>query len=251
MPHDPFSSRHELESTRRMGAARGRARHLARRYGGLDGVALLRPLIAHEFPGRIAAVSSFGAESAVLLHLIARIDPTVPVIFLNTGQHFSETLAYRDELSACLGLADVRIAAPDPRLIARRDPAGSLWQSCPDLCCQVRKVEPLHRALAGFDAWITGRKRFHGGARGDLPCIEAVDGYVKINPLAAWRPAQIAAVFAAACLPPHPLAAADCPSIGCAPCTRRVPAHAPARAGRWADLAKTECGIHWPAPARG
>ncbi len=216
------------------------------RYAGLDGEALLRPIIEREFAGRIAVVSSFGAEAAVLLHLVAKIDPATPVIFLDTGKHFRETLAYREKVAAHLGLRDVRAVAPEPDAVAHLDPLGSLWRDGPDHCCHLRKTLPLRRALAGFDAWITGRKRYQGGTRTQLETIEAVDGRIKINPLAPWSSAQIDAVFTAAGLPRHPLALDGYASIGCATCTRRTAPGEPARSGRWAGLGKTECGIHWP-----
>ncbi len=216
------------------------------RYAGLDGEALLRPIIEREFAGRIAVVSSFGAEAAVLLHLVAKVDPATPVIFLDTGKHFPETLAYREQLAAHLGLRDVRAIAPEPLSAAQLDPLGTLWRNGPDHCCHLRKALPLRRALAGFDAWITGRKRYQGGARTQLETIEAVDERTKINPLAPWSPAQIDAVFAAAGLPQHPLALDGYASIGCATCTKRTAPGEPARAGRWAGLNKNECGIHWP-----
>ena len=229
-----------------------RAAELAARYAGLDGEALLRPIIAHEFPGRIAVVSSFGAEAAVLLHLVAKVDPATPVIFLDTGKHFPETLAYREQVTARLGLRDVRVVAPEPLSAAHLDPLGTLWRNGPDHCCHLRKTLPLSRALVGFDAWITGRKRHQGGARTQLETIEAVDGRTKVNPLVSWSPAQIEAVFAAADLPRHPLVPDGYTSIGCATCTKRTAPGEPARAGRWAGLEKTECGIHWPAgPAQG
>ena len=223
-----------------------RAAALATRYVAFDGPDLLRPLIEREFAGRIAVVSSFGAESALVLHLVAAIDPATPVIFLDTGQHFPETLAYRDELSARLGLRDVRTVRPEPAALRRHDPDDALWQHTPDLCCRLRKVYPLRHALAGFDAWITGRKRLHGDARAGLVPIEAADGRIKINPLAHWDTARIAETFASTGLPRHPLVADGYDSIGCAPCTRPTCRGEAPRAGRWAGSGKTECGIHWP-----
>ncbi len=230
--------------------AQYRAAALAERYAGRDGRALLEPIVRREFLGRIALVSSFGADSAVLLDMVARIDPATAVIFLDTGKHFPETLAHRDALVARLGLTDVRVVAPAPPELAAEDPDGVLWNSDPDRCCRLRKVLPLERALAGFDAWITGRKRFQGGERADLPTIEAVDGRIKINPLASWSEARLWAEHESRRLPSHPLVAEGYASIGCATCTR--PAHAAegARAGRWAGSAKTECGIHRAAWAR-
>lgn len=210
-------------------------------------LALLEDALTNRFPGRIALVSSFGAESAVLLDLVARIDRRTPVIFLDTGKLFPETLAYRDLLAARLGLADVRDIRPDP---ARLDRDGALWQRDPDLCCWQRKVAPLDAALDGFAAWITGRKRYQAALRATLPEEErGPDGRVKLNPLAGWDHADILAYFAARDLPRHPLEAFGYRSIGCAPCTRAVTEGEAARAGRWSGLARTECGIHLPRPA--
>lgn len=215
-------------------------------HDGTDALGLLTALIAGDLAGRIALVSSFGAESAVLLDLVARVDPATPVIFLDTGKLFAETLAYRDALAARLGLTDLRTVSPDPADLARHDPDGTLWSLDPDRCCHIRKTEPLDAALAGFDAWITGRKRFHGGGRATLPAIEGDEatGRIKVNPLASWSADGIQRYLADRDLPVHPLVAKGYASIGCRPCTRVVaPGEAP-RAGRWAWLDKTECGIH-------
>jgi phosphoadenosine phosphosulfate reductase len=191
-------------------------------------------------------VSSFGAESAVLLDMVASIDRQTPVVFLETGKLFAETLAYRDELVAWLRLEDVRSIRPDPADLAQHDPDGTLWQREPDLCCHVRKTEPLDLALAGFAAWITGRKRFQGGARTTLPPIETdpVTGQIKLNPLAGWTLEDIRHYRRLRQLPLHPLVANGYPSIGCQPCTRPVGEGEAIRAGRWWHLDKTECGIH-------
>ena len=210
----------------------------------LPAPALLRSMIRRVFPGRIAVVSSFGAESAAVLALVAGIDPAVPVIFLDTAKHFPETLAYRDALVARLGLRDIRVVRPDPARVAAQDPRGDLWRRDPDRCCALRKALPLESALEGFDAWITGRKRFHGDVRAALPTVEAVDGRVKINPLANWSAAQIERFIGARDLPRHPLVDAGFASIGCAPCTAPIMAGEAARSGRWRDIEKTECGIH-------
>ncbi len=209
-----------------------------------DAQATLRDALAR-FTGRIALVSSFGAESAVLLHMASRIDRHLPVILLDTGKLFPETLSYRDTLVARLGLTDVRSARPEPARIAEFDPAGTLWRQDPDSCCWQRKVEPLDAALQGFDAWITGRKRHQTAHRQNLAPIEdGPDGRVKINPLAFWDEAAIERYFAAHALPRHPLQAHGYASIGCATCTRAVGAGADSRAGRWVGHGKTECGIH-------
>jgi len=217
---------------------------LARAAGDLGGEELLELAITRHFRGSIAAVSSFGAEAALLLDMIARIDPTTPVIFLETGKHFPETLRYRDRLIAKLGLSHVRNERPDEAERRTSDPDGHLWSRAPDSCCALRKVRPLARALTGFDAWITGRKRFQTSTREGLPRLELVDGRVKVNPLADWTQADVDAAFAARDLPRHPLVDQGYPSIGCLPCTRRVGEGEDTRAGRWAGTHKTECGIH-------
>jgi phosphoadenosine phosphosulfate reductase len=217
---------------------------LARRYGALDGLELLRPLIGREFKGRIAVVSSFGAESVLVLDLVAAIDPATPVIFLDTGKHFPETLAYRDLLIARLGLRDVRSIGPSPLDLDAEDRDGSLWARDSDRCCELRKVTPLERALNGFDGWVTGRKRFQGDVRGTLDPLELVEGRIKINPLALWSAAEVATAIEQRELPRHPLLAHGYRSIGCAPCTVATNGEATVRAGRWPGADKTECGIH-------
>lgn len=231
--------------------ARGRARALGHLYGHLDGVDLLRVMIEDEFPGRIALVSSFGAEAAVLLDLVAQVDPGMPVIFLDTGKLFPETLAYRRRLTAHLGLTNLHTVRPDVRELQARDPDGSLWRRNPDACCYLRKVLPLERALTGFEAWVNGRKRFHGAGRSGIETIEATGGRIKINPLARWSRADVEAAFVARDLPPHPLVDEGYASIGCQPCTGRVGRNMDLRAGRWPGREKTECGIHkaeWTGP---
>ena len=222
---------------------------LRREYGHLDGLDLLEALLdGGPLAGRAALVSSFGAESAVLLHMVARLDRRLPVVFLDTGKLFPATLAYRDQLVRRLGLTDVRVAQPEVEALGRHDPLGEVHGSDPDLCCHLRKTEPLDTALAGFAAWITGRKRFQGAARERLPVIEAEpsSGRIKLNPLAPWTPEQLEAYRLENGLPDHPLIARGYRSIGCAPCTRPTLAGEDARAGRWAGIDKTECGIHRP-----
>jgi phosphoadenosine phosphosulfate reductase len=193
---------------------------------------------------RLAIVSSFGIESAVLLHLAATVDCSLPVIFLDTGWLFGETLAYRDALVEHLGLTDVRSIRPDARRLSRADPDSELWSEDPDTCCRLRKVEPLAEALASIDAWVTGRKRFQGGARTQLAIVEADAGRLKFNPFAATRQKDIAARFRAANLPRHPLGVAGYLSIGCLPCSSRSRAGEGVRDGRWRGSGRTECGIH-------
>jgi phosphoadenosine phosphosulfate reductase len=194
-------------------------------------------------------VSSFSAESAVLLALVAEIDPAVPVLFLDTGKHFAATLAYRNALAAWLGLRDVRDITPAPAALLRSDPDGMLHATYPDACCILRKAAPLEAALAPFAVWVTGRKRHQTSARTGLAFVEQVDGRTKLNPLADWTAADIAAEFHRRGLPAHPLVAQGFSSIGCAPCTRAARDGEDVRAGRWAGRAKTECGIHHARPA--
>ncbi len=221
-----------------------RARHLQDAYGALDAEAMLRHVLLKEFPQRIAVVSSFGAESAVLLDMVAAVNPHVPVLFLDTGKLFAQTAQYKDQLVRHLGLSDVRVLRPDSQGLDFLDADGTLWQRNPNGCCFLRKTVPLEQGLSEFDAWISGRKRFHGGARSALDVFEAQDGRVKVNPLAGWDRQAIEARFADRGLPRHPLVEMGYPSIGCHTCTRPVAPGEDVRAGRWAGLEKTECGIH-------
>ncbi|MDQ4086431.1 MAG: phosphoadenylyl-sulfate reductase [Pseudomonadota bacterium] len=217
---------------------------LNQRFRGTDTDELLREIFADASLGRLAIVSSFGSESAVLLHLAAQIDPAVPVLMVDTLRLFPETLAYRRELAARLGLKDVRTVTPDPQLLAARDAAALRWSYDPDGCCAIRKVEPLRRALTGFDAWISGRKAFQSPGRSAIPRFETDDGRLKINPLADWTRERLAGYAAEHGLPQHPLVSQGYPSIGCVPCTSPVRPGEDLRAGRWRGWDKTECGIH-------
>jgi phosphoadenosine phosphosulfate reductase len=193
---------------------------------------------------QLALVSSFGTESAALLKVMADVDPAIPVIFLDTGWLFEETLAYRDTLIATLGLRDVRSIKPLEEALSRQDPDRELWFSDPDACCRIRKVEPLARALKPFAAWINGRKRFQGGARAEIPVVEDDGAKLKFNPFANVSREEIEAIYKLAKLPPHPLVASGYLSVGCMPCSSRTAPDEDARAGRWRGRAKTECGIH-------
>ena len=193
---------------------------------------------------KLALVSSFGTESAALLKVMADVDPAIPVVFLDTGWLFEETLAYRDTLIAKLGLRDVRSIKPLEQALTREDPDRELWFSDPDACCRIRKVEPLARALAPFSAWINGRKRFQGGLRAELAVVEDDGAKLKFNPFANVAREEIEAIFQRANLPQHPLVASGYRSVGCMPCSSRTAIDEDARAGRWRGRAKTECGIH-------
>lgn len=198
--------------------------------------------------GRMALVSSFGAESALLLSMIAGIDRDFPVFFLDTRRHFPETLTYRDTLIDHLGLTGVVNIAPSTKALHDRDPQDMLADFDPDACCALRKVEPMDDALHDLDAWITGRKRGQAATRSAMPVFEPLDdGRAKINPLASWTRDRIENEMVQRALPRHPLTALGFKSIGCAPCTRAVAEGEDPRAGRWAGQTKTECGIHLPA----
>lgn len=225
-------------------ALAARASELNRRWAGAATRDILADVLRDKRAGNVALVSSFGADAAVLLHLAAEIDRDVPVLFLDTGKHFLETLTYRDILVGRFGFTDARSLEPDAADLAREDAAGDLWSRQPNRCCALRKVVPLEKALSGFDAWITGRKRFQNAERANLPFAEVSDGRLKINPLANWSEAEINQAFKDFKLPRHPLFDEGYASIGCAPCTRRILDGEDSRAGRWAGTEKTECGIH-------
>jgi phosphoadenosine phosphosulfate reductase len=193
---------------------------------------------------KLAVVSSFGTESAALLKFVADVDPAIPVVFLDTGWLFEETLTYRDTLTALLGLQDVRTIHPLEADLDREDKDRELWFSDPDRCCFLRKVEPLARALAPFGAWLNGRKRFQGGDRAAIPVVEADGERLKFNPLANVTQDELKALYATMNLPAHPLVASGFASIGCMPCTSRTLPGEDPRAGRWRGKGKTECGIH-------
>lgn len=223
-----------------------RAAVLSRMYSGLSAIDMLREALLGKLKGKIAMVSSFGAESVALLHLVAKVDPATPVIMLDTEMLFPETLAYQADVARRLGLTDLRVIHPKPDDLRREDPNGDLHSIAPDDCCDLRKTRPLSQALAGFDGWITGRKRYQSGAREDLPLFETDQaGRLKLNPLADWGPRDAAAYIRQNDLPPHPLVAQGYPSIGCAPCTSKVAKGEDPRAGRWRGSDKTECGIHF------
>jgi phosphoadenosine phosphosulfate reductase len=221
-----------------------RAERLDRDHGALPTADLI-DLVAHRlFPGKVAVVSSFGADAAVLLDLVAQVDPRLPVLFVDTDKLFGETLRHRDRLVERLGLTDVRTISPDSRAVAEADPLGVLWHADADACCHVRKVVPLARAVGEFDAWISGRKRFQAATRAGIPTFEADGRRIKINPLARWSAEDLAARATARDLPAHPLVERGFGSIGCMPCTSRIAPGEDARAGRWRGSDKTECGIH-------
>ena len=223
-----------------------RVADLNARYRHHGATAVLERALTDAQVGRVALVSSFGAESVVLLHLLSVIDRKTPVLFIDTQMLFPETLAYQAELAEKLELTDLRIIRAEPAKLAFEDPDNTLHQFSTDACCALRKTEPLERALLGFDAWITGRKRYQGETRQTIDFFEVeTEKRMKINPLAHWGRENLEEYITENRLPRHPLVARGYPSIGCAPCTSPVKPGEDPRAGRWRGSAKTECGIHF------
>jgi phosphoadenosine phosphosulfate reductase len=213
-------------------------------YAGLEGRQLIQTA-ARNHPGKVALLSSFGAESSVLLHMVSEIVPDLPVIFLDTDKLFPETIAYRNTLVEELGLTNLVNVHPDPEDIARVDPDGILNTFDKDLCCHFRKTVPMQKAFAPYDIIISGRKRFHGAARSDLQYVTVQDGKVKLEPLAGFTALDLDHYMITHHLPSHPLKLQGYRSIGCMPCTTQGGTDADPRAGRWAGSDKTECGIHF------
>lgn len=219
---------------------------IVERYAGIEGRDLIAQ-VTKDYAGRVALLSSFGAESAVLLHMLSEVAPHVPVLFLDTGKLFGETIRYRDQLARELGLTELRIITPDESDLARTDPQGDLHGRDTDLCCHIRKTVPLARATEGFDVLISGRKRFHGSVRSDLQFVSEQDGKLKVEPLAAFTAFDLSNYMQSHHLPSHPLKLMGYHSIGCAPCTVQGGTVEDPRAGRWQGSDKTECGIHFSA----
>ena len=217
---------------------------LERRLQGASPQEIIGEAIVSSRPGKLAVVSSFGTESAALLALVADIDKSIPVLFLNTGWLFEETLRYRDQIASLLGLTDVRSVTPSAEALALADPDRDLWFSNPDACCELRKVKPLARSLDQFDGWLNGRKRYQGNERSNIDAVEADGERLKFNPFAFTGKDEIERIFAERGLPRHPLEAKGFKSVGCMACTSRTEAGESGREGRWRGRSKTECGIH-------
>ncbi|QBX33785.1 phosphoadenylyl-sulfate reductase [Paracoccus liaowanqingii] len=223
-----------------------RAGRLNDRYRHHAAIEVLRRAVTDPDLGRVALVSSFGAESVVLLHMVSVVAPGLPVLFIDTHMLFPETLAYQRDVARRLALTNVQTITATPAEIVARDPDGTLNQTDPDACCDLRKTVPLERVLSGHDAWITGRKRFQNGQRAALEFFEPEPpARLRVNPLAHWRPEDVQDYMIENRLPRHPLVAQGYPSIGCAPCTSPVAPGEDPRSGRWRGQAKSECGIHF------
>ena len=223
-----------------------RAERLNDRYRHHAAIEVLRRAVTDPDLGRVSLVSSFGAESVVLLHMVSLVAPGLPVLFIDTQMLFPETLDYQRQVATKLGLTNVQVITASDEEIARNDPDGTLHKVNPDACCDFRKTVPLERVLSGYDAWITGRKRFQNGQRAALEFFEPEPPTrLRVNPLAHWRPEDVQDYMVENALPRHPLVAQGYPSIGCAPCTSKVAPGEDPRAGRWRGREKSECGIHF------
>lgn len=239
MPLDPFGKYRGESVDERVAALNARYKHHS-------ATSVLERAFADEQVGEIALVSSFGAESVVLLHMVSVMAPKTPILFIDTQMLFAETLGYQRDLADKLQLEDIRRITPGAARLAARDPDGTLHQRDTDACCDLRKTVTLQEALDPFHAWITGRKRFQGSTRASLDFFEnELDKRIKINPLAHWAPQDVQDYMINNRLPRHPLVAKGYPSIGCAPCTSAVAPGEDPRAGRWRGQEKEECGIHF------
>ncbi|ARE42299.1 Phosphoadenylyl-sulfate reductase (plasmid) [Rhodovulum sp. P5] len=225
---------------------RRRLRALNAFYAGREATEIVAHAATGLFGGRSALVSSFGAESVVLLHMWAVADPEAPVLFVDTEMLFAETLAYQQEIAARLGLSNIVRITPDPADLAAEDPDGALHRADHDACCGLRKVRPLARALTGWDVLVSGRKRYQSDTRAGLDLFEQDgEGRLKVNPLADWSRDRTLSYMDDHALPRHPLVARGFHSLGCAPCTTPVGEGEDPRAGRWRGVDKVECGIHF------
>ncbi|MBW4984003.1 phosphoadenylyl-sulfate reductase [Mameliella sp. CS4] len=241
-------SRPAAQDTRQAPSDRAeRVAALNARYRHHSATSVLEGALRDPDAGQLALVSSFGAESVALLHLVAMVDRKTPVLFIDTRLLFAETLTYQQEVAERLRLENLQIIRTDRATLDKRDPYGALRMSDTDACCALRKTEPLNAALDGFDGWITGRKRYQSGTRAALEFFELEDGTgrIKLNPLAHWTPEDVRAYMEENRLPKHPLVAKGYPSIGCLPCTSKVAPGEDPRSGRWRGQEKEECGIHF------
>lgn len=199
---------------------------------------------------RLAVATSFQSSGLVILHLIRQIRPDVLVLFLETGWHFDETIAFKDQIESLwnLNLVDLR-GVHGSREAQDRSHGPELYRRDPELCCTINKVEPLQRALEDLDGWISGIRRDQSPLRAHTPIVEAQllpsgNEVLKIHPLANWTKDDVARYVDAHAIPTHPLLEKGFASIGCWPCTRAVRDGEDERAGRWDGFSKSECGIH-------
>lgn len=218
-----------------------KARKLNEAFSGMSTRQMLSRLLHGRVAGRVAVVSSFGAEAACLLSLVASKDPSTPIVFLDTRKHFSETLGYVDDLMDQLGLTTLVRARPSLPSLAADDPDGTLNQRDSDRCCYLRKTLPMVAVLGNFDCVLTGRKRFQTSDRATMDIVEVQESWLRVNPLHNWTHAEVRGYLNDHGILEHPLVSQGYPSIGCEPCTQPS---TDIRGGRWAGTDKTECGIH-------
>jgi phosphoadenosine phosphosulfate reductase len=254
MPHDglsplssPINTAAQAGGTLPADPLQAKVDALNARYRHHSATAVIDASLRDPQAGRIALVSSFGAESVVLLHLASMVDRNIPVLFVDTEMLFAQTLVYQQELAERLHLQNLHIIRASDATLNAEDPDGTLHRRDTDACCALRKTRPLQKALRGYDGWITGRKRFQSGTRATLDFFEVEEftGRIKVNPLAHWAPEDVRAYMEENRLPRHPLVAKGYPSIGCAPCTSPVKHGEDPRSGRWRGQDKDECGIHF------
>ena len=203
------------------------------------------------FAPDIVASSSFQTQSVPLLHIISRVCPELPVLFVDTGYHFPQTLAFRDDLRVRYHLNVVVIQPTVTKSETMQQYGEPLYRHDPDLCCYINKVSPMQWAVSWAQAWVSGVRRDQTAQRQAMRIFEArPDGLLRIHPMLNWTADDIEAYRRAHDLPAHPLYAMGYPSVGCAPCTRPVFSGEDLRAGRWAGSEKTECGLHldWNKP---
>tara|TARA_B100000029_G_scaffold79792_1_gene71301 strand:+ start:3805 stop:4503 length:699 start_codon:yes stop_codon:yes gene_type:complete len=217
---------------------------LSEKFSKLDSINLLNVMIKKIFSKKIVLTSSFGSESIVILHMISKIDRSTPVIFINTGKLFPETLDYAKKIINLLKLNNILVLKPLNKDLKIKDPNENLYKKNPDECCKIRKVFPLEKIINNYDAWITGRKRIHGFEREFINKIEKSSTHIKINPLADWSLEKINKYIKKNNLPEHPLISKGYKSIGCFTCTNKVIYNESIRSGRWKNFKKKECGIH-------
>jgi phosphoadenosine phosphosulfate reductase len=205
--------------------------------------------------GSLVSFSSFGSYSSLMLDMVAKVNNNLPILFLETGKHFPETLEFVEQVKTSLNLKNIVALTPDEKILKNVDPEGDLWKVHVDRCCWIRKVEPLDRYIEANNivSVITGRRAYQTKEREKMELVEMDDkGKIRLNPVAFWSKDKIKEEFAKRNLIQHPLVAKGYPSIGCAPCTRAVNPGEDERSGRWAHVAdyqpnslqKTECGIH-------
>lgn len=218
-----------------------KARELNAAFAGLTAQQMLSRLLHGGVAGRVAVISSFGAEAACLLSLVASKDPSTPVVFLDTRKHFDETLDYVDDLMDQLGLTTLVRTRPSPARLAVEDPDGRLHATDTDRCCYLRKTLPMIGVLRNYDCVLTGRKRFQTAERSTMNIVEVQETWLRVNPLHDWTREQILEYLDTRGILQHPLVSQGYASIGCEPCTEPS---SDARAGRWPGSSKTECGIH-------